>query len=375
MIYLFSKIKTVKVVHSKELTLLKGQKKIFFPLMADFHLLTTDWYRQNKRDLPWRNTNDPYYIWLSEVILQQTRVAQGLSYYEKFVRNYPTLHSLASAEEQQVLKDWQGLGYYSRARNLHFAAKQIIKEYGGDFPSSFLELKNVKGIGNYTAAAIASFAFKEPVAVVDGNVYRVLSRCFDLSTPIDTTAGVKEFQELAQQLINPAYPDIHNQAIMEVGALVCTPKKPDCNVCPINSMCLAKQNKTIEYRPVKSKKTKVRQRYLHYLVEDSGHLHLTKRTEKDIWQNLFEFPLFESLNEKDFQLKHEELSNKSIYHSEFITHQLSHQKLNVIFYHMTEISHAFDNGEVFKIDIEQLSDYPVPKLIENYIERIINERK
>jgi len=372
---LFSKIKTAKVVHSKELTLLQGQKKIFFPLMADFHLLTTDWYRQNHRDLPWRNTTDPYYIWLSEVILQQTRVAQGLSYYEKFVRNYPSLESLASAEEQQVLKDWQGLGYYSRARNLHFAAKQIMNEFEGNFPSSFRDLKKVKGIGNYTAAAIASFAYKEPVAVVDGNVYRVLSRCFDLSTPIDTSAGIKEFQDLAQLLIHPVHPDIHNQAIMELGALICTPKKPECNVCPINSICLARQNKTIENRPVKSKKTKVRQRYFHYYIEESNHIHLAKRSEKDIWQNLFEFPLFESLSEKDFQLKHKELSNKSIYHSEVITHLLSHQKLNVVFYHMKEINEEFDGREVFKIDVERLSDYPVPKLIENYIDRINNERK
>ncbi|TNF48920.1 MAG: A/G-specific adenine glycosylase [Bacteroidetes bacterium] len=343
--------------------------------MADFHLLTTDWYRQNHRDLPWRNTNDPYKIWLSEVILQQTRVAQGLSYYEKFVRNYPTLESLASAEEQQVLKDWQGLGYYSRARNLHFAAKQIMIEFKGNFPSSFMELKKVKGIGNYTAAAIASFAFKESVAVVDGNVYRVLSRCFDLSTPIDTTAGVKEFQELAQHLIHPAHPDIHNQAIMELGALICTPKNPECNECPINSICLAKQNKTIENRPVKSKKTKVRQRYFHYLIEDSRDLHLTKRSGKDIWQNMFEFPLIESSNEIEFQLKHDELSNLSVYHSEQITHLLSHQKLNVIFYHIPKIREEYDGREVHKIPLERLSEYPVPKIIENYIERIIRQRK
>jgi len=205
--------------------------------MADFHLLITDWYRQNNRALPWRSTKDPYSIWLSEIILQQTRVEQGTAYYLKFVTKYPTVRDLAAAEEQEVLNLWQGLGYYSRARNLHATAKFITNELNGEFPPNFNGLKQLKGVGDYTAAAIASFAYKEPVAVVDGNVYRVLSRVFDLETPIDSTLGKRQFSELAQALISKTDPDTHNQAVMEFGALQCTPSNPSCEACPLIGMC------------------------------------------------------------------------------------------------------------------------------------------
>ena len=263
--------------------------------MADFHLLISNWYRQNHRDLPWRNTRDPYLIWLSEVILQQTRVDQGLSYYLKFAEHFPEVLDLAEADEQDVLKLWQGLGYYSRARNLHAGAKQIRDQFGGQFPEDFKSIRSLKGIGDYTAAAISSFAFDLPHAVVDGNVYRVLSRYFDINTPIDSGTGKKMFNDLAQSLIEPEEAATHNQAIMELGALVCTPRSPQCHACPLNNSCLALQNGTIEQRPVKTKRGKVKDRYFTYLIFlDNDRTFLQKRVAKDVWQHLFQFPLIES---------------------------------------------------------------------------------
>ena len=221
-----------------------------------------DWYNSNKRDLPWRNTTDPYSIWLSEIILQQTRVTQGLSYYLKFIDRYPTVHNLADADENDVLKTWQGLGYYSRARNLHFSAKYISKTLNGTFPSSSDELKKLKGVGEYTAAAIASFCYKEPVAVLDGNVFRVLSRYFGISTPIDSTNGKKEFKELAAECLNNQFPDEHNQAIMEFGALQCTPKSPSCSGCPLSVNCVAYNDDLVSQLPLKSKKNETNKKAL-----------------------------------------------------------------------------------------------------------------
>lgn len=234
--------------------------------MTDFHRLIVEWYRLNKRDLPWRETQNAYFIWLSEIILQQTRVLQGMNYYLKFISHYPTVHDLANASEQDVLNDWQGLGYYSRARNLHFTAKLISTEMKGVFPSSFNEIKKLKGIGDYTAAAISSFAYNLPQAVVDGNVYRVLSRVFEVHLPIDSTQGKKFFADLAQELISLKEPAIHNQAIMELGAMQCLPVNPICHSCPLNSICLAFSNRTYKELPIKLKKVKVRNRYFHFLI-------------------------------------------------------------------------------------------------------------
>ena len=225
--------------------------------MTDFNLLITNWYRQNKRDLPWRLTTDPYKIWLSEIILQQTRVDQGLSYYLKFVKEFPTIQALANASEQQVLALWQGLGYYSRARNLHFTAKTISNELNGKFPNSFTSLKKLKGIGDYTAAAIASFSYNEITPVVDGNVYRVLSRVFNIATPIDSSQGKKLFYELAGELISKENPGEFNQSIMEFGALWCKPQNPKCEDCPLQENCLAFENDTVKLLPVKDKKIKI----------------------------------------------------------------------------------------------------------------------
>ena len=224
------------------------------------------WYNINKRNLPWRNCNDPYLIWLSEVILQQTKIEQGLSYYERFTQKYPTIKQLAEANSDDVMKLWQGLGYYSRARNMHLTAKQIVLERNGIFPNNYQDILNLKGVGNYTAAAIASFAFDLPYAVVDGNVYRVLSRVFGIKKPIDTGAGQKFFAKLAQQLLNINYPAIHNQAIMEFGSQQCRPLKPNCGVCPLKLNCKAYSTNSVNLLPRKKKSIKVSNRYFEYLI-------------------------------------------------------------------------------------------------------------
>ena len=224
------------------------------------------WYLQNKRDLPWRQSINPYTVWLSEIILQQTRVDQGTAYFFKFIEQFPTVYNLANASEEEVLKLWQGLGYYSRARNLHSAANYIVNELNGKFPTTYSEILKLKGVGDYTASAIASICFNEPTAVVDGNVYRVLARYFGISTPINSTSGIKEFKKLAQELIVEDIPGTFNQAIMEFGACMCKPQNPDCFNCPLNDSCVALSNNTIAQLPVKINKTKVRKRYFNYLV-------------------------------------------------------------------------------------------------------------
>ena len=331
--------------------------------MSDFSLSITNWYRLNKRDLPWRSTNDPYKIWLSEIILQQTRVDQGMNYYNKFVRNYPKIEDLANADEQDILNDWQGLGYYSRARNLHAAAKEVALNQKGVFPDKFTEIKKLKGVGDYTAAAIASFAFNESKAVVDGNVYRVLSRVFDIETPIDSTQGKKEFQSLADELIDNNNPAEHNQAIMEFGALICTPK-PKCEECVLSANCIAKENNTIESRPVKSKKIKVRDRYFHYLIYSQDKQTIVrKRSEKDIWQNMYEFPLIET------EKVPKEIVSSSVKISTERKHILSHQKIHTTFYHLNEIPENL-KGDWLLINQSEIQDYPLPRLIDKYLEEV-----
>ena len=258
--------------------------------------LLQSWYTDHQRDLPWRHTHDAYRIWLSEIILQQTRVAQGYDYYQRFVEAYPTVRELADAPLDDVLKLWQGLGYYSRARNLHKAAQQVVYGEGatGVFPTSYRELLRLPGVGPYTAAAIASFSADEAVAVVDGNVYRVLSRLFDIDLPIDSTAGQKYYQELANELLDPKHPGRHNQAIMEFGALCCTPTSPLCPECPLCDQCEALAKQTISDRPVKAGRVKVRERQLHYyLFKYQDHLWVHQRPAGDIWQGLWEFFLYE----------------------------------------------------------------------------------
>ncbi|MCC2546156.1 A/G-specific adenine glycosylase [Hymenobacter sp. BT175] len=254
-----------------------------------------DWYPRHRRDLPWRHTRDPYAIWLSEVILQQTRVRQGLPYYLDFVTTYPTVQNLAAAPEDEVMRHWQGLGYYSRARNMHHTAQQVVAEYAGRFPATYLELLKLRGVGQYTAAAIASFAYGEQVAVLDGNVFRVLARVFGIADDIAAPASRRVFQELANQLIPADVPDQFNQAIMEFGAIQCTPVKPDCLFCPLQSRCYAFQHGMVQELPVKSKAKAGRTRYFHYLVLRHGEqVYLRKRSAKDIWQGLYDFALTET---------------------------------------------------------------------------------
>ena len=336
-----------------------------------------DWYQVNKRDLPWRNTANAYYIWLSEIILQQTRVAQGMPYYLAFVNVFPKVEDLANASEDKVLKMWQGLGYYSRARNLHFTAKDITDNYGGKFPNVYQKILKLKGVGTYTAAAITSFAFGLPYAVVDGNVIRVLSRIFGIDTPFDTTIGKKQFQELAQELLIEESASIYNQAIMEFGALQCKPKSPDCSVCPMQDFCVAYNNNTITELPVKSKKIKVKNRFLHFLmIEENGGVYLGKR-KKGIWNGLYEFPFLEfdkRVGEKQvivaadwaniFNGAKVEIVSIS---PEFI-HVLSHQKLHAKFWRLKTKNVQLKNFDF--IAEKDLLIYPVSRLTEKYFETI-----
>ena len=341
----------------------------------NFSKALLQWYLQNKRDLPWRNTTNPYHIWLSEIMLQQTRVAQGLPYFLRFIDAFPTIFDLAKAHEEQVLKLWQGLGYYSRARNLHKTAQQIAFEFDGVFPNNFLNLLKLKGIGEYTAAAIASFSFNESVPVVDGNVFRVLSRYFDIGTDISSSAAKKEFTALANELLPKGSANLFNQAIMEFGALQCVPKNPDCENCVLNQSCLALQRKKVAQLPVKLKKTKVTKRYFNYLIfiDDNQNTLIQKRTDKGIWHNLYEFPLIETENPETDEvilkliqsqkIITNPLQDENIVASERIIHKLSHQHLNIKFWKVA-VSGTIQGG----INFELAMKFPFPIVIFNFIE-------
>ncbi len=336
-----------------------------------------EWYNNHKRDLPWRNTSNPYPIWLSEVILQQTRVDQGYAYFNRFIAKYPTVDLLAEAEESEILKLWQGLGYYSRARNLHAAAKTIMDTYGRVFPRDYKDVLKLKGVGEYTAAAIVSFAYNEPYAVVDGNVFRVLSRIFAIDEPINSGKGKKIFTELAQLLLDDVNAGLHNQAIMEFGALQCVPVSPDCSVCPASDICLAYNQKKVSSYPKKEGKQKVRSRYFHYLdIRDGDCMFLHKRTQKDIWQNLYELPLIETKEQKtiDELQKNDnfkDLLSKGkilqIKYEKQIKHILSHQIIYATFYRV-DMNNALLNNDYIKIKIEDVDNYPVSRLVHKYLE-------
>ena len=344
-----------------------------------FSNILVEWYLQNKRDLPWRQTLNPYYIWMSEIILQQTRVDQGMAYYFKFIECFPNVFALASATEEEVLKLWQGLGYYSRARNLHFSAKYIVNELEGNFPTTYKGVLKLKGVGDYTASAVASICFNEPTAVVDGNVYRVLARCFGIDTAINSSKGIKEFKQLAQELIDVKIPGTHNQAIMEFGARMCKPQNPDCEICPLNSSCLALANNKVKELPVKEKKIKIRNRYFNYLVvqTEDNKTKLVKRN-KGIWLNLYEFPLIECdlvIDEKEL-IEHEyfkelfNLSNVSIrlFNKEVMVHKLSHQHIYTNFWIVKT-----DKSNLFDCDWDSVLDYPVSTLVNNFLKQYTND--
>lgn len=336
----------------------------------------TAWYLQNKRDLPWRNTTDPYKIWLSEIMLQQTRVAQGLPYFLRFIESFPTIFDLANASEEEVLKLWQGLGYYSRARNLHATAKIIANDHAGDFPNNFKELLKLKGVGDYTAAAIASFSFNKVIPVVDGNVYRVLARYFDIETNIALPKAKKEFFELASELISKENPALFNQAIMEFGALQCVPQNPDCSKCVLNSSCLALQKKKVNQLPVKIKTLKITHRYLNYIIveDEDQKTVISKRDKKGIWHNLYEFPLIETDNEVAIEFISEKINetlfkeNKILSITEIneneVLHKLSHQTLHIKFWKVL-VDGTIANG----VSYNELIKFPFPIVIYNFIEK------
>ena len=341
----------------------------------DFTNLLINWYLRHKRDLPWRHTQDPYQIWLSEIMLQQTRVAQGMPYFLAFTHAFPTVFDLAKASEEQVLKLWQGLGYYSRARNLHKTAQFVAFELGGKFPDNYKSLLELKGVGDYTAAAIASFSYGEAFPVVDGNVFRVLSRYFDLETDIASPAAKKEFRALAFELMPKSDPATFNQAIMEFGALQCVPKNPDCRICPMNESCAALPKNKVGKLPVKSKKAKVTVRFFNYLVFEDDHNKtlLQKREGKGIWHNLYEFPLLETEFEMDLDrfaqavktnvFAENEVLAVSDFHQAAVLHKLTHQHLYIKF-RKVKVRGSLANG----LDPENIKVFPFPIVIHQFLE-------
>lgn len=340
-----------------------------------FSSVLIQWYLNNKRSLPWRQINDPYLIWLSEIILQQTRVEQGLPYYERFSVAFPSVHELAYASEEKVLKLWQGLGYYSRARNMHASAKFIVSELNGEFPDNYKDLLQLKGVGDYTASAIASICFKEPVAVVDGNVYRVLSRVFGVDTPINSTEGKKQFKKLAEDLLDEKRPSEFNQGLMEFGAIQCKPQNPHCDNCPLSKDCVAFNQGRIKYLPVKLKKQPVKTRYFNYLVFISADREtlLHQRRGKGIWEGLYEFPLVETTSDAkiDLLIQEPELLDYSLsmnsdiqLFNEFpIIHKLSHQHLHTKFWII-----KCDSLPGEGVHLKRLGEFPVPALIDKFID-------
>jgi len=342
--------------------------------MSEFSDNILIWYGENRRDLPWRNTKDPYLIWISEIILQQTRVSQGYDYYLSFVSRFPDVCSLASAPEDEVMRYWQGLGYYTRARNLHAAAKSM----NGTFPTTYEGVRALKGVGDYTAAAICSFAYGMPYAVVDGNVFRVLSRYFGIDTPIDSTTGKKLFTALAQDNLDESCPAEYNQAMMDFGALQCTPQSPACMYCPLAETCVAFRTGMAEELPVKQKKLSVKTRHFNYLWVKAGeYTYINKRTEKDIWQNLYELPLVESEHElsqiellermKPWLTDDEEIQLDLLIQG--VKHVLTHRVIMANFYQVTLPPGSSSFSSFIMVKPESLASYAFPRLITSFLNK------
>ncbi len=334
------------------------------------------WYKKNFRDLPWRTTKDAYKIWLSEVILQQTQVAQGLNYYHRFITEYPTVSILADASEEQVLRSWQGLGYYSRARNLHKTAKLITNEYQGVFPTEKTDLLKLPGVGDYTASAIASFAFDKPHPAIDGNVFRVISRYYDIELPIDEPATRKVFLEILQPMIEQTSAALFNNAIMELGATLCKNDRPNCSICPLYIDCQARINETIALRPVKSKKVKKRNRFFNYLlIRYKDNIYIKRRNGKDIWEGLFELPLIETNSQTEWKAILSSMpamiSNSnafSLVKQTSLKHVLTHQNLFCNFYEIfTSEKPIFTSEECLEINLKDSTKFPFPILISNFL--------
>jgi len=340
----------------------------------NYNNLILKWYKLNLRDLPWRKNKNPYSIWLSEIILQQTQVVQGLPYYERFIAKYPKVENLANASEDDVLKLWQGLGYYSRARNLHFAAKQVIKDFDGQFPKNYKELLKLKGVGEYTAAAIASIAYNEVIPSVDGNVLRVISRIFDIEIPVDSSEGKKIIMDLMFDIIDKKNPGNFNQAIMELGAKICKPKNPDCSNCPLQEKCLSLENKTYLNRPIKSKKVKVKKLYIDYIIFKSQKgIIMQQRDTSSIWKNLFEFPNIVSENKftdlthlKPLLKKHSK-NIDDLHLQKEIVHKLTHRNLHIRFFRCE----IYDTNSSHFIPLKKALEKALPKPIDDFLKNNI----
>lgn len=351
--------------------------------MNNFSKILIDWYEENKRDLPWRRTNDPYLIWISEIILQQTRVVQGYDYYQRFVKRFPDVFTLAAAQEDEVLKYWQGLGYYSRARNLHAAACTMAE--AGGFPTTYKEVLALKGIGEYTAAAICSFAYGMPYAVVDGNVYRVLSRWLGIETPIDSGQGKKEFAEAANELLDKDHPALYNQAIMDFGALQCTPASPNCMFCPLADSCVARQKGLTAMLPVKKHKIKVTNRYFNYIyVRMGAYTFINKRSENDIWKNLYDLPLIETereMSEEEFyalpQLREMLVTEEQpVFRlvQKGVKHVLSHRVIYANFYEVILPENSLSFAKYQRISVEDLHKFAVSCLVNQFFSLILKPK-
>lgn len=346
----------------------------------DIAYILINWYNEFHRDLPWRNSTDPYTIWISEIILQQTRVNQGLEYFNRFMKRFPTVSDLAQATEEEVMRYWQGLGYYSRARNLHAAAHDIATRFNGIFPREYNDVLSLKGIGEYTAAAICSFAYRSPHAVVDGNVYRVLSRLLGIDTPIDTPKGKKVFAEAADLLLDRERPDLYNQAIMDFGALQCTPRSPHCASCPFSGKCEAFASGRIDQLPVKQGKTVVKPRFFTYLcIVYRNRIRITQRTGNDIWKNLFEFPLIESDHELTMdEVIQTELYTRLLHESDNISligrpfrtkHVLSHRIIYASFFELHIEQETDALKQLIETDWEGLDRFAVSRLTQLFLEQ------
>ncbi|MBW4888368.1 A/G-specific adenine glycosylase [Mucilaginibacter sp. HMF5004] len=339
------------------------------------------WYQQNKRDLPWRNTTDPYVIWLSEIILQQTRVEQGMPYFYRFAEKYPTVTHFAAASEDEVLKLWQGLGYYSRGRNMLKTAQLVKQQFNGVFPSNYNDLIALKGIGEYTAAAISSFSANQAKAVVDGNVNRVIARYFGIDEPINSTKGKKLFQQMADDLLNKEYPALHNQAMMEFGALQCKPKSPDCGICPLRDGCFAYNNSAVNTLPVKLKKLTVKNRYFNYFVViDEDRILLNKRDDTDIWANMYDLPMIETDGEQNVEklFSSVEMTNLFGIMPHIIKeypqkkHILTHQHIHARLFHIAiGVNNINLKASYFFIEVEKIKNLALPKLIFLFLTKFI----
>jgi A/G-specific adenine glycosylase len=347
----------------------------------DFAKKLKNWYATKGRNLPWREVSDPYKIWISEIILQQTRIDQGLDYYLRFIGRFPDVHCLASAPEDEILKLWQGLGYYARARNMHFTAKSIVARYNGKFPETYNELITLKGVGPYTAAAIASIAFGQATSVIDGNVLRVISRWFAIDEAVDTGIGKKMIGQALEEIFDHEDPGTFNQAIMDFGAMVCKPKNPTCSDCPFSVSCAAFNQNLVGEIPRKSKSIKQLKRYFHYLVitflnDEKFFTLLKKRNEKDIWGGLYEFPVIETdagiepdglMNSEQWKELFAASEPEMVNISKTYKHQLTHQQLFAVFYHIRLAEPIPEKFKPNLVKMKDLHSFPVPRLIDRYL--------